>query len=174
MIFMSQSGITEPAQQAAWDHWYQEHLAVMLTVKGIESAQRFTLIQGTAAPSLALYTITSPAVFEDAYYVRIRGMGPWLPVIDRRHYRRTLFAGLDAAPAVPDTSVLLVADRAQPEPTLGGIAWTWLDAVALECVPPYRGLAVVSHAAMSRVQRTGIACYQPVTVQLRPERRVRI
>jgi hypothetical protein len=170
MIFMSQSGITEPAQQAAWDHWYQAHLAVMLTVNGIESAQRFTLIQGAAAPSLALYTITSPAVFEDAYYLRIRGMGPWLPVIDQRFYRRILFTGLDAAPAVPDTSVLLVADRTQPEPALGGIAWTWLEAVALECVPPYRGLAVVSHADMSRVHHTGIACYQPVTVQLRPER----
>jgi len=170
MIFMSQSGITEPAQQAAWDHWYQAHLAIMLTVHGIESAQRFTLVQGAAAPSLVLYTITSPAVFEDAYYLRIRGMGPWLPLIDQRFYRRTLFTGLEAAPAVPDTSVLLVTDRTQPEPTLRGITWTWLEAVALECVPPYRGLAVVSHAAMSRVQRAGIACYQPVTVHLRPER----
>jgi len=75
----------------------------------------------------------------------IRGMGPWLPLIDPRFYRRTLFAGLDAAPAVLDTSVLMVADRTPPEPTLGGMTWTWLEAVALECVPPYRGLAVVSH-----------------------------
>jgi len=29
------------AQQAAWDHWYRA-LAVMLTVNGIESVQRFT------------------------------------------------------------------------------------------------------------------------------------
>ena len=50
MIFMSQRGITDPAQQAAWDHWYQAHVAMMLTVKGIESAQRFTRIHGTAAP----------------------------------------------------------------------------------------------------------------------------
>ena len=170
MIFMSQSGITDPAQQAAWDHWYQTHLAVMLTVNGIESAQRFTLIQGTAAPSLALYTITSPAVFEDAYYLRIRGMGPWLPVIDLRFYRRTLFAGLDVAPAVLETSVLMVADRTQPEPTLGGMTWTWLEAVALECVPPHRALAVVSHADIRRVPHAGIACYQPVAVQLRSER----
>ena len=170
MIFMSQSGITEPVQQTAWDHWYQGHLAVMLTVNGIESAQRFTLIEGASAPSLALYTITSPAVFQDAYYLRIRGMGPWLPLIDQRYYRRTLFAGLDIAPAVSDTDVLLVTDRVQPEPTLGGIAWTWLEAVALDCAPPFRGLAVVSHADARRVQGAGIASYQPVTAQLRPER----
>jgi len=79
MIFMSQSGITDPAQQAAWDRWYQGHLAVMLTVNGIESAQRFTLIEGAFAPSLALYTITSPAVLQDAYYLRIRGMDRGCP-----------------------------------------------------------------------------------------------
>jgi hypothetical protein len=50
-------------------------------------------------------------------------MGPRLPLIDQRYYRRTLFAGLDSAPAVSDTDVLLVTDRAQPEPTLEGIAW---------------------------------------------------
>src|SRR5262249_21582329 len=144
MIFMSQSGLTDPAQQAAWDRWYQEHLGVMLTVRGITSAQRFTLIEGAAAPALALYTVTSPAVFEDAYYLRIRGMGPWGPLIARRYYRRTLFAGLDAAPAVPDTCMLLVADRAQPAPALGKLPWMWLKAVALECVPLYRGLAVLS------------------------------
>ena len=123
MIFMSQSGITDPAQQAAWGHWYQGHLAVMLTVNGIESAQRFTLIERIFAPSLALYMITSPAVFQDVYYLRIHGMGPRLPLIDQRYYRRTLFAGLDSAPAVSDTDVLLATDRAQPEPTLEGIAW---------------------------------------------------
>ena len=170
MIFMSQSGITDPAQQAAWDHWYQGHLAVMLTVNGIESAQRFTLIEGASAPSLALYTVTSPAVFQDAYYLRIRGMGPWLPLIDQRYYRRTLFAGLDIAPAVSDTDVLLVTDHTQPEPSLGGIAWTWLEAVALDRAPPFRGLAVVSRADARRAQGARIASYQPVTGQLSPKR----
>src|SRR5882724_777805 len=142
----------------------------MLTVNGIESAQRFTLIEGACAPSLALYTIISPAVLQDAYYLRIRGMGPWLPLIDQLYYRRTLFAGLDIAPAVSNTGVLLVTDRAQPEPTLGGIAWTWLEAVALDRAPPFRGLAVVSRVDARRAPGAGIASHQPVTAQLRPER----
>jgi len=41
MIFMSQSGLMDSQRQAAWEQWYLAHLHVMLTVDGIESAQRF-------------------------------------------------------------------------------------------------------------------------------------
>jgi hypothetical protein len=166
MIFMSQSGITDAQRQAEWDQWYIAHLQVMLTVKGIDSAQRFTLLQGENAPSLAVYTIASPDVFQDAYYLRIRGMGEWRPLIDRRHYRRNLFAGLDTAPEVPVASVLLVADRERPETGLAGLAWTWLEAVALDREPPYRGLAVVSSVDARRVQGAAIASYRPVSGRL--------
>jgi hypothetical protein len=115
---------------------------------------------------LAIYTIASPEVLQDVYYLRIRGMGEWLPLIDRRHYRRNLFAGLDAAPEVPATGVLLVADRDRPEPMLAGIAWTWLEAVALDRAPPYRGLAVVSSVDARRVQDAAVASYRPVSGRL--------
>lgn len=166
MIFMSQSGITDAAQQAAWDQWYLTHLQIMLTVNGIDSAQRFMLIQGQNSPSLALYTVASAEVFQDAYYLSIRGMGEWLALIDRRYYHRNLFAGLDVAPDVPETSLLLVADREQPEPMLAGITSTWLEAVALDRTPPYRGIAVVSRADAARLPRVDIASYRPVTARL--------
>lgn len=167
MIFMSQSGITEPEQKAAWDQWYLAHLQVMLTVEGIHSAQRFELLHGHVSPSLALYTIDSPEVFQDAYYLRIRGMGTWQPLIDREHYHRNLFAGLDTAPEVPGTGLLLVADRHEPEPMPGGIAWTWLEAVGLDCSTPYRGIAVVPRANAINVPGTNVASYRPVTGRLR-------
>ena len=166
MIFMSQSGIIDPSQQEAWDQWYLAHLRIMLTVNGIDSAQRFMLLQGDNAPSLAMYTVASPAVFQDPYYVSIRGMGEWLPLIDRRHYRRTLFADVEMAPDVPETHVLLVADRLQPDRTLAGLAWIWLEAVALDRTPPCRGLAVLPGANALRVHGMGIASYRPVTTQL--------
>lgn len=167
MIFMSQSGITEPKQQAAWDQWYLAHLQVMLTVDGIDTAQRFELLYGNASPSLAIYTIDSPEVFQDAYYLSIRGMGMWLPLIDRDHYHRNLFAGLDIAPEVPDTGLLLVADRYEPEPMLAGFAWTWLEAVGLDRSTPYRGIAVVSSANAISVPRADVVSYRPVTDRLR-------
>jgi len=89
-------------------------------------------------------------------------------LIGQRYYRRTLFTGLDLAPAVSDTDVLLVTDRAaRAHP--GGIAWTWLEAVALDRAPPFRGLAVVSHTDARCVQGESIASYQPVTAQLNRE-----
>lgn len=166
MLFMSQSGLTDAKRQAEWDQWYLAHVRVMLTVDGIDSAQRFTLIQGDKALSLALYTITTPEVFQDPSYLRIRGMGEWLPLIDRRHYRRNLFAGLDTAPDVAEADVLLVADREQPEPALAGIAWTWLEAVALDRLPRCRGVAVVAHPDALRAHGAGVASYRPVTGRL--------
>jgi hypothetical protein len=29
MIFMSQSGLSDPAREAEWDAWYVEHLRIM-------------------------------------------------------------------------------------------------------------------------------------------------
>jgi hypothetical protein len=165
MIFMSQSGLMEASQETAWDRWYLGHLQVMLTVNGIDSAQRFKLIEGNNSPVLAIYTIASPEVFQDATYLSVRGMGEWLPLIDRRHYRRNLFAGLDTAPDVSATDVLLIADRDRPEVTLAGISWSWLEAVALDRSPRYRGIAVVSSTEAIGVPEAGIASYRPVTVR---------
>ena len=168
MIFMSQSGLMDSQRQAAWEQWYLAHLHAMLTVDGIESAQRFELLQGNSSPSLAIYTLASPEVFRDAYYLSIRGMGQWLPLIDRAQYYRNLFAGLDSAPEVPDTGLLLVADRDEPEPLLGGIAWTWLEAVGLDRSTPYRGIAVVSAVHATHVPRADVASYRPLTGRLCP------
>ncbi len=166
MIFMSQSGMIDPTQQAEWDQWYIAHLQLMLTVDGIDSAQRLKLLQGDNSPSLAIYTVASPDVFQDAYYLRIRGMGAWLPLIDQRYYSRNLFAGLDAAPEVSEASVLLVADGDRPEPSLGGVTWTWLEAVGLDQLPPYRGIAVVPSAEAGCAYEVGVASYRPVTRRL--------
>jgi hypothetical protein len=83
------------------------------------------------------------------------------------HYCRNLFAGLDTAPDVSATDVLLIADRDRPEATLAGIAWSWLEVVALDRSPRYRGIAVVSSADAIGVPDAGIASYRPVTERFR-------
>ena len=97
--------------------------------------------------SLAMYTIRSPAVFDDPYYQKIRGMGSWLPLIDRRYYRRNLFDGAEQAPLVPPDSVLLVTDRDTAASEIPGVAWTWLKSAGLDRSTPYRGIAVVTQEA---------------------------
>ena len=166
MIFMSQSGLTDPSRQAAWDQWYLTHLRIMLTVDGIDSAQRFQLVHGDASPSLAIYTIASPEVFQDAHYQRIRGMGEWLPLIDRRYYCRNLFTGLDVMPEVPETSTLLIADCSAPEPMPAGLDWVWLQVAGLDGSTPYRGMAVAPYAGATNTWGAHVASYRPVTGRL--------
>ena len=166
MIFMSQSGITDAARAVDWDAWYVDHLHIMLTVPGVSSAQRFLTDSPGYSPSLAIYTMAGPQVFDDPYYRSVRGMGEWLPLIDRRYYGRNLFAGLDRAPAVAAEARLIVADRAQEDASLADLNLTWLKCVALDHSTPLRGIAVLDAPAAARVGERDLAVYRPVTEQM--------
>jgi hypothetical protein len=162
MIFMSQSGLTYACCESGWAEWYREHLRIMRTVDGIDSADRFTTIASDWSPSLTLYSIRSAAVFQDTYYRSIRGMGEWLPVIDMRYFRRNLFEGLMSAPKVSADQLLLVVDCAEPDNAFGSGAFTWLRAVCLYCTTPWRGIPVVAQAHAARwTADTGAAIYRP-------------
>ena len=165
MIFTSESGLTDPSRIVEWDAWYRGHLAAMACVPGVSSAQRFRALADGPPPSLAMYTVTSPAVFDSAIYRRTRGMGPFLSVVDERMHRRNLFEGLDAAPDVPTGGILLVADRGEPGQAAAGV--TWLRSVALDRSVAYRGIAVFPGLAAARTAgaRLGgaVAFYTPMT-----------
>lgn len=160
MIFMSQSGLTDETRAADWDQWYVEHLRIMLTVPGISSAQRFVTDSPDYSPSLAMYTIAGAEVFEDPYYRGVRGLGEWLPLVDRRHYKRNLFSGLDRAPAVASAAFLLVADRTHEDAGLADLRLTWLACVGIDRSTALRGIAVVDAAPRPR---SGVAIYRPAT-----------
>jgi len=166
MIFMSQSGLLDRAQEAEWDKWYVEHLSIMETVQGIDSARRFKSASPGCPPSLAMYSVRSAAVFEDPYYQKIRGMGKWLPLIDRAFYRRNLFDGLQMAPEVDAGHMLWLVDRNEPDLVLENIEFTWLRSIGLDRSTPYRGIAVVpsgeDHEAMADC--AGVAIYKPFTL----------
>ncbi len=162
MIFISQTGVTDNTREAQLDQWYLEHLRIMATVPGISSAQRFKTDTPGFPPSLAIYSVASAAVFDDPYYLSVRGMGEWLPLIDRRYYRRNLFEGPEFAPLVAEDARLLVADRSEPEGAFGGIEFSWLKCVGIDRSTPYRGLAGVDAAQLPALDAT-IAVYRPVT-----------
>ncbi len=167
MIFISQTGLTNDTRAADWDRWYIEHLRIMATVPGISSAQRLRTSTPGFPPSLAIYSVESAAVFDDPYYQSVRGMGEWLPLIDRRYYRRNLFEGLAEAPLTPADTHLLVADRERPADLVPGVLFIWLKSVGLDRSTPYRGLAVVDAAQLPPLGDT-IAVYRPVTPRMTP------
>ena len=170
MIFMSQSGLTDTARAAEWDRWYVQHLDLMASVPGITSAQRFRTTTRGHPPSLAMYSVVSADVFQDPYYLRVRGMGEWLPLIDRQYYRRNLFDGLERAPELELNEILFVADRERRPRGLAGLDWTWLECVGVDRSTPYRGIAIGGTATAERVGGTaGIAIYRPATPCHKPK-----
>jgi hypothetical protein len=170
MIFISQSGLTDNSRAADWDTWYLEHLRIMATVPGVSSAQRFKTDAPGSSPSLAIYSVTSADVFKDPYYLSVRGMGEWLALIDRRYYKRNLFSGLDHAPRVADSAVMLVADRTQVEGSIAGIAFTWLKCEGIDHSTPYRGLAVIDAQALP-VLDDSVAVYRASSPRMTPAAR---
>jgi RimJ/RimL family protein N-acetyltransferase len=161
MIFFSESALIESSRRPEWDEWYKGHLAAMAAVPGVLSAQRFAALDPGVPPSLAMYTVTSPGVFEGEIYRQTRGMGPWVGLVDETQHRRNLFDGLDAAPEVGEGAILAVADRAVPERTDGFI---WLRSAGLDRTTLYRGIAVFPDAASARRAIGGkAALYRPMT-----------
>ena len=162
MIFNSQSGLIDTGDRtrdAAWAQWYFEHLRIMATVPGVFSAQRFITAHPAHPPSLAMYGVASAEVFKGEYYLSVRGMGEWMPLIDRQWYRRNLFDGLDVAPVVSEDQVLLVADRDAPDVAL---AFTWLKVAGIDRSTPYRGIAVMNKTAVP-VLPEDVAVYTPAS-----------
>lgn len=166
MIFISESGLTDPARESDWDRWYIDHLDIMVSNTGVDSAQRFKTSTPGHPPSFAMYSVVSADVFQSPYYLSVRGMGEWLPLIDRRYYRRNLFDGAAQAPEVGEGSLLIVADRERPEAGLAGLDWTWLESVGIDRSTPYRGIAVVPAGRGNDLDRTqALAVYRPATAR---------
>jgi RimJ/RimL family protein N-acetyltransferase len=163
MIFFSESALSEPSRLSEWGEWYKGHLAAMTSVPGVLSAQRFAALGPGVPPSLAMYTVASSTVFQNETYLRVRGMGPWIGLVDERQHRRNLFDGLETAPEIPEGGVLAIADRAAPE-DIADI--TWLTAAGLDHTTPYRGVGVFPDVATARRATQGrAALYRPVTAR---------
>jgi hypothetical protein len=171
MIFISQSGLSDPGRSAEWDAWYVEHLHVMMSVPAVSSAQRFVTDSPGYSPSLAMYTVPGPEIFTDPYYLRVRGMGEWSEFIDRGHYHRNLFAGLDRAPPVTASQRLIVADREREDAALADLGLTWLTCVGIDYSTPLRGIAVLDAAAAEKMLSRDLAVYRPVTEAMVSENR---
>lgn len=162
MIFMSQSGLLDRTGDDDWDRWYLEHLRAMVTAPGIPSAQRFRTDTPGSPPSLAIYSVASPAVFDDPLYLSVRGFREWQPLIDRQYYHRNLFDGLDVMPDVAEDGCLLVTDRELPEGAIHGIEFEWLACVGIDRSTPYRGIAVRPANRVPPLD-PAVAVYRPVT-----------
>ena len=150
MIYMVDHVYADPASEQAWHEWYAGYLKKLISVPGINTAQRFKALGCTPSRYLAMYSIDSADVYtSDAY----RSMGGGGSQSARFHhaYRlwtRNLFDGASRAPAVRDGQRVLVWDRAE-RPSNDALelrAATWLEAVGLHMTTKYRAFVVLDAA----------------------------
>ena len=115
MFYMIEIDYSDPASQPEWDAWYDRYVRDLVTVPGIETAQRLRGDNAAAARFLAIYTLASLSVYGEPRYREVGGGGHasarWRAHIRRR---RNLYNGLDRAPAISSAARLLVTE-AEPQ-----------------------------------------------------------
>ncbi|MGH8667023.1 MAG: hypothetical protein ACREUX_22405 [Burkholderiales bacterium] len=164
MIYMVEHTFSMPELEDEWNTWYAGNLHVLLSVPGIESAQRFRIPDTEPPRFMAMYTVAGPEVFDtDAY--RSAGGGGANSVRFRPAYQlwiRNIFAGIDVAPEVKQGECLLSIDADRAFADVSGIALQWGRSVALHKTTPLRGLAVVAAATVKGLPtHPGLTVYEP-------------
>lgn len=148
MIYMVEIDFDSAEHFADWSAWYNGNLPLIVTVPGVETAQRLEAIAPGAPQYLAIYTITDPEVFESEAYLKIGGGGKassqWKQYITRR---RNLYAGLDNVPEITTGALFGVLDRDPAPLDLPDLLFVPLEAVALAQSPRKRFVTVLSDAS---------------------------
>ncbi len=164
MIYMVEHTFSLPELEDEWNAWYSGNLHVLLSVPGIDSAQRFCVPGANPPRYMAMYSVSSPKVFDSAAY-RDAGGGGTNSVRFRPAYQvwvRNLFADIDEAPEVGTDQCLLTVDAARLPFDLRGVALQWGRAVALHKTTPLRGFAVVARAVAEPLQALpAVTMYYP-------------
>ena len=167
MIYMVDHVYRDPTTEQGWHEWYAGYLRKLISVPGIQTAQRFKALGCTPSRYLAMYSIDSAEVYASEAYKNIGGGGSQSA---RFHYAyqlwtRNLFDGAPRAPAVQGGQQLLAWDRAERsgDGPLESQA-TWLEAVGLHMTTKYRAFVVLdAKEATAASSIPGCFLYEPFT-----------
>jgi hypothetical protein len=78
MIYMVEIDFSAPDHSPEWNawwDWYNGNLPLIVTVPGVDTAQRLEATAPGAPRYLAIYTVAGPDVFESQAYLSIGGGG---------------------------------------------------------------------------------------------------
>ena len=73
IFYMVEMNYPKSESRAEFDAFYDRHIAMLLTIKGFQSAQRFACVHAAKAPYLALYRLAGPAVLTSKNYTSKAG-----------------------------------------------------------------------------------------------------
>jgi hypothetical protein len=167
VIYIVDHVFNDPASEPAWHAWYESYLQRLLSVPGIDSAQRFKAISHAPPRYLAMYSVESEAVYASEPYRSIGGGGSQSARFHHAYdvWTRNLFDGAQRAPALGRTQNLLVWDRPRREasPSFEGRV-LWLRAAGLHRTTPWRALVVLESGELADVTRPADSLlYEPFT-----------
>ena len=173
MIYMVDHVYGDAATEPAWHDWYAVYLQKLVSVPGIDSAQRFRALDCSPPRYLAMYSVASADVFDSDAYRSMGGGGSQSARFHHayRSWTRNLFEGASRAPIVREGQRVLVFDREQREQA-GPIASraTWLEAVGLHMTTRYRAFLVLDAGeAVSAASVPGSYLYEPFTRRVSSE-----
>jgi hypothetical protein len=179
MIYMIEIEYGDPASEAEWGAWYDTYLRDLVTVPGIDTAQRFRGENEAARKHLAVYTFASLSVYSDPRYAAVGGGGRassrWKAHISRR---RNLYEGLGWVSEVRDTHRLLVTEMAPEELGLADVLFVPLEVLSMRAKAAEAGSALagqvpfdddpprrfVAIAAAGLVAQAGLAARKDVAI----------
>jgi len=156
---MVECRFSNPDHEQAWNDYYTTRkLAEVLAVPGFRTSQRYRRKDGTTAAYIAIHTVDNLEVLTGGAY-SAGGGGSFDPSFQPfiTDWRRTLFAGLDEAPAVRLDQRLLVVDGSEPAGLPAGVHLTWLTIAGLDTSVNRRGLAVLDSELSREVEMGGAA-----------------
>ncbi len=167
MIYNVEAALGPQQTDEDWQRWYGDMKPPesLLTVLGLNSAQRFKGISHKPYAYVAIYSIDSVDVMTSAAY---RGVGGgnfltnrWKPMLSM--WTRDLYDGLETAPPVSEDSLLGFFDRSEPSALPAGIEATWLSCAGLDKTTPYRALAVLKENESDRYLNAGFRLFKPLS-----------
>jgi hypothetical protein len=178
MIYTVELNFSDHARESEWKAWYETYLTQLVTVPGINTAQRFRALEpnNVTWEYLALYSIESLAAYESEAYRNIGGGGNasirFKEAISRR---RNVYEGIEHVPEVTENGRILLCEDAPNGIDLPDILFTPLvtaagrqkaGATELDGQPTRRSIAVSnaeSVASLGLNAMEGIAVYAPIT-----------
>ncbi|MED5358451.1 MAG: hypothetical protein VYD85_08555 [Pseudomonadota bacterium] len=178
MIYTVELNFSDASKTDEWNAWYETYLKQLVSLDGLETAQRFRAVAGSEPTweYLALYTVPNLDVYESEAYRKIGGGGnaskAFHHAISRR---RNVYKGVERMPAVSDEARVLFwkgtpdyfgLPDCLPVALTAGAGNQQAGATKIDGIPERRAIAVADAAAVERYDFTaieGFAVYAPIT-----------
>lgn len=130
--------------RAEFDDFYHNHISMLLTIDGFQSAQRYECTHEASAPFMAVYRLRDADVMTSDNYTSKAGRNSVDPAFRAKmtNWDRNLVHGDIESMDVPDGSSMVLIDRHTPDSPVLPDGVTPLEIVGLDATIVQRGVRI--------------------------------